>query len=490
MSQLYENRQIRELEQLAITSGIEEYLLMQRAGQAAFTLISERWREIEKIIVCTGKGNNAGDGYEVARLAYNKGLQVVVYTLCDPDHLLGSAKTAAKAAKETGVQIVPYTPDLVFDADLVVDALLGSGLQGEVKEPYAALINQINDQNGDVLALDVPSGLDIDTGCIHGAAVDADVTITFIGLKKGLYTRKGPGRSGDIILNTLDIPQELFDKVSVETQVIDWDRVKTLLPRRARDAHKGEYGHVLVIGGDYGMGGAVRMAAEAALRVGAGLVSVATRPEHVPVVSTSRPEIMCHQVADADELLPMLERATVVVIGPGLGRSPWAEALLQKSLSSPVPKLLDADALNLLSENPCHCSNWILTPHPGEAARLLGESCQNLQLNRFAAVDALQKKYGGVVVLKGAGTLIRGDASITHICRAGNPGMASGGMGDILSGIIGGFVAQGLSLFDAADAGVYVHARAGDLAVECGGGERGLLATDVFAHMRKLVNPN
>ncbi len=490
MTLLYENRQIRLLEQLAIEAGIDEYELMKRAGQAAFTVLSQRWPGAEKVIVCTGKGNNAGDGFEVARLAHDKQLSVVVYSIVDPKSLKGSALKAAETAIAAGVEVKQYHPDLSLDADLIIDALLGSGLQGEVKEPFVSLINTINDGNVDILSLDVPSGIDIDTGCILGAAIDADLTVTFIGLKKGLYTRKGPGRCGVVVLKNLDLPSELFDKVPPVAAMIDWERVCNVLPRRGRDTHKGNYGHVLVIGGDYGMGGAVRMAAEGALRVGAGLVTVATRPEHVPVVSSSRPEIMCHQVADPDELDPLLEKVNMVVIGPGLGRTPWAEGLLQKVLLSSKPKLLDADALNLLSEQPSHCDNWILTPHPGEAARLLETSCQDLQCDRFVAITELQKKYGGVSVLKGAGTLVKDDSDIISVCRAGNPGMASGGMGDVLSGIIGGLVAQGLDLVTAAEVGVYVHARAGDLAVEEGGGERGLLATDIFTHMRQLVNPN
>jgi len=490
MSLLYDNRRIRELEGLAIDAGIDEYQLMQRAGLAAFNVLQQRWPHAEKVIICAGKGKNAGDGYILARLVHESGHRVSIYSLFDESDLIGTVLQAAEEAKSIGVDIRRYEPGLPFDSDVIVDALLGTGFSGEMREPYASFINTINEQNNDVFSLDVPSGLNPDTGSIHGAVIDADVTLTFIGLKQGFYTSKGPGRCGEIIVSQLDLSQDLYQKVNATAEIISWDQVRQVLPKRPRDSHKGLYGHVLVIGGDYGMGGAVRMAAEGALRAGAGLVTVATRPEHVPVVSSSRPEIMCHQVAEADELEPLLERATVVVIGPGLGRSPWAEGLLFKTLASPLPKLLDADALNLLSEHPRYNSNWILTPHPGEAARLLDTSCQDLQLDRFSAVQELQKKYGGVVVLKGAGTLVKGSNDIVGICHAGNPGMASGGMGDVLSGIIGGFVAQGLDLFTAAEIGVYIHARASDLAVEAGGGERGLLATDVFTYMRQLVNPS
>lgn len=489
MLRLYEVAQIREIEQLAFAAGIDQSALMQRAGQFAYATLRQRWPEIEKLIVCTGKGNNAGDGFVLACLAHLDGIYVEVYAICDPKTLSGAALEAANRCLKVGVPIKIYHADLPFDGDVTVDALLGIGLQGEVREPYITAINTINDHNTEVLALDVPSGIDADTGSIQGAAIDADVTVSFIGLKQGLYTRKGATRCGELLLGTLDIPAEIVNRVAANAEVIDWEHIRAHLPKRLADSHKGDYGHVLIIGGEYGMGGAVRMAAEGALRVGAGLVSVATRPEHVSVVGSSRPEIMCYQVGDAEDLIPLIEKATIIVIGPGLGRSPWAEMLLKKVLKSNKQLLLDADALNLLSEMPLHRDNWILTPHPGEAARLLKSNCQELQEQRFQAVRDLQANYGGVIALKGAGTLVKGAQALIHLCRAGNPGMASGGMGDVLSGIIAGFVAQGIDPLVATQMGVYVHARAGDLAVEEGGGERGLLATDVFAYLRKLVNP-
>ncbi|OGO91105.1 MAG: bifunctional ADP-dependent (S)-NAD(P)H-hydrate dehydratase/NAD(P)H-hydrate epimerase [Coxiella sp. RIFCSPHIGHO2_12_FULL_42_15] len=489
MTLLYDSRQIRKIEQWVIAAGTEEYQLMERAGRFVFSILQQRWPDAQKIIFCTGKGNNAGDAYVAARLAHEHGLPVVIYAVTPCDQLKGSSAKAALACRKAGVSIIDYHPELSFDSDVLVDALFGIGLNGVLEEPYVSLINLINDQNIDILAIDVPSGLNADTGCIEGAAIDADVTVTFIGYKPGLVTLKGPSRCGEVILNTLDVPMEILNKIEPIAEFTEWERIQKVFPRRMRDAHKGDYGHVLVIGGDYGMGGAVRMAAEGALRVGAGLVSVATRPEHVPVVSSSRPEIMCHQVGEPCELIPLLEKVSVIVIGPGLGRTAWAEGLMQLVLEAPHPKLLDADALNLLSQRPSYSDRWVLTPHPGESARLLHCSCQELQLDRFDSLRELQKKYGGVVVLKGAGTLVKGKADRIKVCRAGNPGMATGGMGDILSGIIGGLMAQGLDLLTAAEIGVYVHARAGDLAV-AEGGERGLLATDVLAYLRPLVNPN
>lgn len=489
MTLLYDSRAIRAVEQLAADTGIDDVTLMERAGLAAFSILTKHWPAAQKIIICTGKGNNGGDGFVLARLLHDARYTVVVYALAEPHELKGPALKAAQACQRAGVVIEPFAQHLPYDADLIVDALLGTGLSGEVRGPYITLINAINEHNSDVLSLDVPSGLNADTGAIEGAAVDADLTLTFIGYKAGMFTLKGPSRCGEVVLAGLDLPSALLASLPAVAEVTDWTRMQQVLPKRCRDAHKGDYGHVLVVGGDYGMGGAVRMAAEGALRVGAGLASVATRPEHVSVVSTSRPEIMCHQVSEPDEVDVLLERATVLVIGPGLGTTPWAEGLLERVLATNKPLLLDADALNLLSQQPRHQDNWVLTPHPGEAARLLQCSCQELQLDRFAAVRELQRRYGGVVVLKGAGTLIKGPGPLIKLCRAGNPGMATGGMGDILSGIIGGLMAQGLDAFTAAEVGVYVHARAADLAV-AEGGERGLLATDVLSYLRQLVNPN
>ena len=271
-------------------------------------------------------------------------------------------------------------------------------------------------------------------------------------------------------------------------QNLEWQQLSQQFTPRVRTAYKGDFGHVLVIGGDHGMGGAVKMCAEAALRVGAGLVSVATRAEHIPLVSGSRPEIMCHTVRNAAELAPLLKKATVIIVGPGLGQSEWSRELLHAVLSAQQPKILDADALNLLSEMPQKQSNWVLTPHVGEAARLLRCTAEQVQSDRLSAAKKISDQYGGIIVLKGAGTLIQAENELPFMCTAGNPGMASGGMGDVLSGVLGSLAAQHFSLLSAAKTGVLLHAMAGDLAAR-DGGERGLLASDLMPYLRKLVNP-
>jgi NAD(P)H-hydrate epimerase len=262
--------------------------------------------------------------------------------------------------------------------------------------------------------------------------------------------------------------------------------LKQYLPPRARQANKSDFGHVLIIGGDYGMPGAARMTGEAAARIGAGLVSVATRPEHIAAVNSMRPELMCHGIKKINNLNALLTRATVIALGPGLGQSLWSKKLFQKTLTSALPKVLDADALNLLAQKPSYRENWILTPHPGEAARLLKTTVAHIQADRTTAARQLQKQYGGVIVLKGSNSIvINTDGNITT-CPFGNPGMASGGMGDVLTGIIAGLLAQGLTFFQAAESGVFLHAIAGDEAAK--DGERGMLAMDLMPYLRKNIN--
>lgn len=272
----------------------------------------------------------------------------------------------------------------------------------------------------------------------------------------------------------------------IQPSSIQLNDFKELLTPRPRDAHKGLFGHGLIVGGDHGMMGAVRLAGEAALRVGAGLVSVATRAESVTAIISQRPEIMAHAVKTSNDLLPLLKKASVIVLGTGLGQSRWSQQLVTSLLKVSQTKVLDADALNLLAKRPKKSNNWILTPHPGEAARLLDCTVKAIQTNRIKAVKALQKKYGGVVVLKGAGSLVCTHQSL-RICLAGNPGMASGGMGDVLSGVIGGLMAQHFTLQQAAECGVYLHAMAGDKAARLKG-ERGLLASDLMPYLYQLIN--
>lgn len=477
--------------------GIAGAELMERAGQAAFNALREAWPRARRIAVLAGIGNNGGDAYVVARLAHGAGLEVRLWQLGDANKLKGDALGMARLWGEAGGETIEYKTGLdLGGSDVVVDGLFGTGLNADLQGDWADAVRAINDSHAAVLALDIPSGLHADTGSAMGCAVVAQLTVSFIALKQGLFTGAGPRYCGQVVYDDLRLPPQVLMSQTPAVSRLGFDGVAHLLAPRRRDAHKGDFGHVLVIGGDAGMGGAVRMAAEAALRVGAGRVSVATRPVHVAAMTAVCPELMCHAVTKASELRPLLAKADVVAIGPGLGQSEWAQALLASALASGLPMVMDADALNLLAIEPLQANNWILTPHPGEAARLLGTDTRTIQADRFTAVNALQQRYGGVLVLKGAGSLIAAAGSPLALCDAGNPGMASAGMGDVLTGVIAGLLAQrqtlktdpAQALLVAARLGVSVHARAGDLAAK-EGGERGMLASDVIAVLRETVNP-
>ena len=402
---LYSTSAVRELDRIAIQerniAGLE---LMERAGQAAFDLMCERWPQAKRLVVICGMGNNGGDGYILARLAKQAQLDVRIMQLGDKSNLKGDALVAATKCHALDLQSEPYQPHLIEKADVVVDALLGTGLDREVDGDWRIAIEDINSMSDATLSLDIPSGLNADTGAVMGVAVKADACITFIAMKQGLLTAEGPALCGELSFSDLGVAEDIYEQVPASARRVSVDELKTFLARRERSTHKGQCGHVLVIGGDYGFAGAVRMAAEAAMRVGAGLVTVASRPEHALNIPLARPELMTSAVASAEDLNPLLGRANVIVIGPGLGQSEWASSLIAKTLQTKLPLVIDADALNLLSLEPCVSDHWVLTPHPGEAARLLACSSEEVQADRFAAAKAIQKNYGGVCVLKGSGS--------------------------------------------------------------------------------------
>ena len=486
---LYTSEQVRGFDRLAIEEfAIPGLELMERAGRAAFDLLRRRWPQASSVAVLAGTGNNAGDGFVVARLAREAGLDVTVLQLGDRERLRGDAAVNAARWQEAGGDWRPFTgiPQAV---DLIIDALLGTGLDRAVTGYWAEAIAAINAHPAPCLAVDIPSGLDADSGVVLGAAVRAAVTISFIGLKPGLFTADGPDSVGEVVFDSLGVPATVYASSLLSARRIDWRKQGALLGPRRRNVHKGHFGHVLVIGGNHGMGGAPRLAAEAALRVGAGLVSLATRPEHLAPVLAMRPEVMVHATDDPAALLPLLRAATVIAIGPGLGRDAWARALWDAACGAARPLVVDADALHLLAEAPVRRDDWVLTPHPGEAAALLAVCSAEIQGQRLQSARDLQHRFGGSVVLKGAGSVVASTGSTPPaICSDGNPGMASGGMGDALTGVIAGLLAQGFGVRDAAEAGVCLHAAAGDVAADMGG-ERGLLAGDLINCLRGLVNP-
>lgn len=480
---LYRAAQVRELDRIAIQErGIPGFELMSRAGYAVFQCLRSKWPYARSVAVFCGSGNNAGDGYVIARLALDAGFSAVVYNVSDPGRLTGDALTAYRKFFEAKGKVVAFQPEQDIEADVIIDALLGTGLDRPVTGAYAEAIALINHSRKQVVAVDIPSGLNADTGNIMACAVKAACTVSFIGLKQGLFTGQAADYCGEIFYASLAVPDDVFEAVPSKTVRV----IKTRLPDRDRCAHKGNYGHVLIVGGEQGFSGAARMAGEAALRVGSGLVSIATRPEHAGLMNLNRPELMCHGVEDAGQLRALLEKTDVIIVGPGLGQSDWAHELLSAAVDSQKPLVIDADGLNLLARAAIARPHWILTPHPGEAGRLLQRSTAEVQQDRFASVVAIQAQFGGVAILKGAGTLIASEDELA-VSTSGNPGMASGGMGDVLTGVIAGLLAQGLPLKDAAQQGVHIHGMAADLAVEKDG-ERGLLASDLMSHLRQLVN--
>lgn len=484
---LYTAAQVRSIDRHAIdVLGIPGFELMQRAAAAAFASLRRHWPHARRLLLLAGSGNNGGDAFLLGALALREGFAVEAIAAAPASG--DDAERARAAFVVAGGRVTAADVDAPFpEADVCVDGLFGTGLSRPVEGISAALIRRLADAARPVLALDIPSGLDANTGTRLGVAVRADVTISFVAWKRGLFTADAADLCGALELATLDLPDAAYAQTEADAELLDGSIDALLAPRR-HNVNKGSFGHVLVVGGDHGMGGAVRLSGEAALRCGAGLVSIATRAEHVTALNAARPELMAHGVNGADALAALLARATVVAIGPGLGQAAWGGALFDAAVAAGRALVVDADALNRLAKTPCTLpAGSVLTPHPGEAARLLGCTVAEIQSDRFAAARELAKRHAAVVVLKGAGSLIADARGRVSVCRWGNPGMASAGLGDVLTGVVAALLAQGLDAWSAARLGVALHARAGDLAAA--EGQRGLIASDLFAPLRRLVNP-
>ena len=482
---LFTASQSREIDALLIErTPVAGYELMCRAGRACFDALKKRWPRARNVAIVCGGGNNGGDGYVLARLLLEREYAVNVYEM-NGGAGRGDALQAKRDYLDAGGATVSSDrwPDA---ADVVVDALFGTGLSRPLDDRAHGWVARLNADGRPVLAVDVPSGLDADTGAMLPEAVRAEATVTFITRKRGMYTSFGRDRCGEIFFSRLDTAPELFSHVKPAARLVDWFRLRHRLPPREENVHKGHFGYVLVVGGAPGMGGAVRLAGEAALRTGAGRVGAVVDPLNRAAITAGCPELMVYETDGEERLRELLELADVVVVGPGLGQSARAQALLSQVLEARQPRVIDADALNLLAAEPAKADNWVLTPHPGEAARLLGANTADIGGDRFAAAGEIASLYGGVCVLKGAGTLVVSDGDVS-VCAGGNAGMATAGTGDVLAGVIAALLAQGLTLRDAAELGVCIHAAAGDRAA--GSSPRGLLASDLIAHIRTYVNP-
>lgn len=493
---IYNTSQVREIDRSAIEDHkIPGLTLMDRAARACLKALLDAWPDPGAVAVFCGSGNNAGDGFIIAGLLQDRGIPVRACCVGRQPEPGSDAGDAFAYMQQAGVPIVDAS-EALEGVTVVVDALLGTGISGDVRPAYQEVINQINAAQVRVLAVDLPSGLNADTGAVGSACIRADVTVTFIGRKLGLLTNDGPEFSGQVSFASLDVPEHIVEEVEPLAHQLEYFELAAALPVRHRNAHKVAHGHLVIVGGGKGMAGAVTMTAEASLYAGAGMVTVLTAETSVPVVMSRRPEIMARSAPD-DQTAELLQRASAIVLGPGLGQTEWGSEMFQLALQANKPMLIDADGLNLLAESDVAArDNWVLTPHPGEARRLLGAD-GSVQSQRVDTVQSIRQRYGGQVLLKGAGTLIMADPAASETGNSqgqlwvnpyGNPGMSVAGMGDILSGVIGGLMVQGLPLSLATCLGCVVHSLAADQRVKAQG-ERGLLATELLPDIRRLLNP-
>lgn len=473
------------------------FALMQRAGTAAMRCIQSYYPMAEKILVLVGGGNNAGDGYIVASLARQQGLNVILASADPRATLSPDAFKAQQLWLQHGGLVLSWQEVDFSEYELLVDALLGTGLQGSIRPFMQDVIQQLNLSEVPVLSIDLPSGMHADTGVPLPIAVEAQRTITFVAIKPGLVTGIGKHYCGHLVVDELAIGEAFSALATAQAQLLSWSTLAKLAQRH-KHANKGNFGRLLCFGGNKGMAGAISLSAQAALRSGVGLVKVFCHEHSQPLVATSLRELMLITDTGIAAIKSALDWSSCVVLGPGLGTDEWAQSVFAHLMAylshSPKPIIIDADGLNLLAGwweakkriNLPHC---VLTPHPGEAARLLGLTVAEIEQDRYAACRAIALRYGAVCILKGAGTIIcqPNETSLAYVCADGNPGMATAGMGDVLSGVVAAMLAQGMSALDAAIYGVCLHAAAGDR-VASEYGPRGMIASDMFKPLRALLN--
>lgn len=485
--EVYSAAQVRAMDRHAIdTDGVAGYALMQRAGAAALVTLRHHWPQARRVTVLCGAGNNAGDGYVLARLARAAGLEVRLVALLEPGRLRGEAAEAARDWAKAGGRAEPWQATDAMEGDLLVDALLGTGLDRPVEGEMRDCITAVNAASLPVLALDVPSGLDADSGVAQGIAVRATRTLCFVGLKSGLFLADGRDCRGALDFAGLDVSAAARAGHEPALRRMDRALLEIALPGRRAGVHKGQNGRALVIGG-HAMAGAACLAGEAALRAGAGLVTVATAAAQAAAIVAARPELIVQPAESAAELASLVAAADAVAIGPGLGVDARGEVALRAAIESGRPLVVDADALSLLARQPRRHDGWVLTPHAGEAARLLATDAASVERDRIQALHAIATLHGGVCVLKGACTLVGDASAVPFVCDRGNPAMATAGAGDVLTGIIAALLAAGVDIPPAAAAGVLLHAMAGDAAAA--GRPRGLIAGDLVAALRTVINP-
>jgi hydroxyethylthiazole kinase-like uncharacterized protein yjeF len=488
---LVTGQEMRELDARAIKEyGIPGVVLMENAG---LRVVEELEREFDplaqrRVCVFAGPGNNGGDGFVIARHLLCRGVWTKVFLVGSRERIKGDALINLNILEKMGASITVLSGRnnnrvqvALALCDIIVDALLGTGSSGPPRAPFPAVMEAINNSSKPVVAVDLPSGLDPDTGKAVDCCLRAKLTVTFGLPKRGLCLLPGAEYAGRLVVADIGLPPDLLG--GGMTRLITPKAVASLLPSRNLSGHKGTFGHLLLLAGSQGFAGAAVLAARGALRCGVGLVSLAVPGEIIPLVAPQVPEAMVHERTSMDGLL---ERATAVALGPGLGMSPEAKRLLRDLLGKiELPVVIDADGLNILAQEGLDLvakKKAVLTPHPGEMARLSGLSIADIQADRVEVARSFAKKWGLVLVLKGARTVVAGPDGTTFVNPTGNPGMATGGTGDVLAGMIGSLLAQGLGPTEASVAAVFLHGLAGDLGI-VDLGTAGLVAGDVVDYL-------
>jgi len=463
-----------------------------------------------KVAVFVGPGNNGGDGLVIARHLYQRGALPIVFLLAHPEEMKGDAATNLEIVRNLAIDIrlVTNTEDLASATHdfaeiwLIVDAMFGTGLSRALAGHYEAAVSLIDGFSGPVVAVDVPSGLNSDSGQTTGPCVRADLTVTLGVGKPGLLITTGSGFAGRIEVEDIGIPPEAVKAANIKMTLLEAAVVRKLLPTRQPAGHKGTFGHLLVVAGSAGKTGAALLCGHAALRAGCGLVTLAALPAFAQIFAAI-PEIMTEPLADSGnpwfasshfvEILSALQKKQVLAIGPGIGtRATTGDLVIRLYQESKVPMVVDADALNILAAQPEVLRNppapRILTPHPGEMARLIGRSTLKVQADRLAIASTFACDNQVIVVLKGAGSVIAGPDGSLALNPTGNCGMATAGMGDVLTGIIAGFIAQGLQPWPAACLAVYIHGLAGDRLAANLGIQMGFTASELANEIPKACS--
>ncbi len=501
------SQQIREIDRKAMEeNNLSGLILMENAGLRIFQSLKNIYPDLrlKKIIIFAGSGNNGGDGFVVARHLYNYGVKAKVFLLSPFNKVIGEAEENLNIINKMGVKLFEVeTTKLeeiqrtIQNSDLIIDAILGTGLQGKVTGLKAKIIDLINIANKDVLAIDLPSGLDTDTGKIEGSCIKATHTITLVLPKIGLLIFPGASYAGKVTVEDIGIPSYLLKNNKIKINITTKEIVKSLLPFRATYSHKGSFGKVLILAGSVGMTGAAYLASEAAIRSGAGIVVLGIPRSLNPIMEVKLTEVMTLPLAETEKqslgeeaeetISKLMKNYSVLGIGPGISRQAETQRLVRKVIEkSNIPLVVDADAIYALSEDPTILKKTktplVITPHPGEIAKLVNKDVDYILNNQLDITREIAQKYGIVVVLKGARTIITNKEGETYINVGDNSGMATGGSGDVLTGIICSLIAQGADNFSAAITGVYIHSLAGNLARDIKG-ERGMIAGDILSQV-------